>query len=143
VADEASDPGHVSPATPTRHNCPTPYAGVAVMRPETIEAMSRVVSREMPTFTARLAAARAASVTTELILAAERGPEPLGTVAPMRLPYRRAARAVDPCRNCGGATTVTRLDLTTQVAWFQCRECGLRFGGSLAERGNAETVPER
>jgi hypothetical protein len=121
----------------------SPYAGVAVLRPETIDAMSRALSRELPTFTARLAAARAASITAELILSAERGPEGLGRVVPMPLPYRRSGRTLDPCRNCGGTTTVTRLDLTTQVGWFQCSECGLRFGGSLAERGNAEPVPGR
>jgi hypothetical protein len=121
----------------------SPYAGVAVLRPETIDAMNRALSRELPTFAARVAAARAASITAELILEAERGPEQMGRVMPMSLPYRRDARTPDPCRQCGGTTTVTRLDLTTQVGWFQCRDCGLRFGGSLTERGNAEPVPGR
>lgn len=131
-------PDAVSPGA--RRATALEQSALTELSPETIAAMARVVEREFPTFPARLAAARAARE-VERLLAEDADLLPAAPPAPARhLPSRATGRrAVERCPQCGGtSTTVTRIDLTVGASWFECRDCGLRFGGSLVdESGNA------
>lgn len=110
--------------------------------PETIAAMTRVVEQAFPAFPARLAAARAAAEVERLL--AERSdeapPRPLDPARPERL-GRAEPPVPERCPQCGGTTTVTRIDLTADAGWFQCRDCGLRFGGSMVDHSGNATHP--
>jgi hypothetical protein len=133
------------PALPASSEEASPTVGRSSLDhlpPETIAAMTRVVEQAFPAFPARLAAARAAAEVERLL--AERPdqapPRPLDPTRP-----EQAGRAEPPvperCPQCGGTTTVTRIDLTADAGWFQCRDCGLRFGGSMVDHGGNATHP--
>jgi transcription elongation factor Elf1 len=45
---------------------------------------------------------------------------------------------IDACPNCGEEVAITRIDLTANAGWLNCRACGLRWGGTIErERGRA------
>jgi hypothetical protein len=115
--------------------------GLAVLSPGHLDAMKRVLTRERSTFPVVWAAAMAHREVSGLLqgeihadgdLDDPADPVPAGAVTPLRA----------ACPNCRGDATVTRVDLTENAGWFECRACGLRWGGAVTpERERLGPLP--
>jgi hypothetical protein len=108
LLDELAEPFD-EPERPARR----PLVGPGVLSPQQLDAMRRVVARELP--------AR---------------PEPLPIWVPPTFDDDAddGPLPIDACPNCGEDVEITRIDLTANAGWLRCRACGLRWGGSIGDR---------
>lgn len=109
------------------------FAGPGVLRPEHLQAMRRVLERELPDRVLPAPPPPALELPARGRVAE---PLPVWTPPPVVAPPER-----EECPSCGEAGEIVRVDLTVNAGWFHCQVCGRRWGGAIARDGGQNTAP--